>query len=46
MNHGIIVGLIFRIVLNNLDFYIQKGLSASDTMSFTVLWHTRDHTGS
>jgi hypothetical protein len=46
VNHGMIVGLITRTVLNNLDLYIQKELSALDTMSFTLLWHTRDHSGS
>lgn len=46
MNHGMIVGLITRIVLNKLDLHILKDLSASDTMSFTLLWHTRDHSGS
>jgi hypothetical protein len=46
VNHGMIVGLISRIVFNNLDFYIQKELSASDTVLFTLQWHTPDHSGS
>jgi hypothetical protein len=47
VNHGMIVGIITRIVLNNLDLYIQKKkLSASGSVSFTLLWHTRDQSGS
>lgn len=46
VNHGMIVSLITRIGLNNLDLYIQKELSATDTKSFTLLWPTRDHAGS
>jgi hypothetical protein len=45
VNHGMIVGFITRIVLNKFDVYILKALSASDTMSFTLLWHTCDHSG-
>jgi hypothetical protein len=46
MNHGMTVCLISRIVLNNLDCYIQKELSVSDTVLFTLQWRTRDHSGS